>query len=177
VTTVDAVAVTALFESCLSAWRLEAQPTYAIPREQANIARWRAGEVPPAEHNAAWRAQVRGWTAAGKTIGRVRILSSPPTEYQRYQLDWSIPGNTAAGETVCVLDAATVAELGVPRQDFWVFEHDGGDIAVVCLNFDDDGVLIDRTMAASGKAQQLRQLLTDVRDRAQPFTGRHDHEV
>ncbi len=172
----DATAVTALFEACDSAWRLEAQPTYAIPREQPNLARWRAGEAPPAGHNAAWRGQVRSWTTAGKTVGRVRLLDSPRTEYQRYQLEWSIPGNTAAGEVVYLVEAGTAAELGIARQDFWMFER-GDDLTVVRLNFAEDGTLIDRALVDPSSARQSRAQLVDLRRHARKFVEYRDHEA
>lgn len=121
-----------------TAWRFETQPTYTMPREQENLSRWRAGEGPPEGYNAAWQERVRELVSAGKSIGRVRTVRHPLTEYQRYQLDWSIPGNIAAGEDIRILDL-TDLELDLPAHDFWLFD----DQVVVDLNFAPDGTLLN----------------------------------
>lgn len=122
-----------------SAWRYERQPAYAVAREQDNIRRWQAGEPRPNGHNTAWHERVRGIVSAGKTIGRVRVVRRPLTEYQRYQLDWTIPGNVDAGEDVRVLDL-TDHDLDLPTHDFWLFD----DSTVIDLNFDPAGTLVNR---------------------------------
>jgi hypothetical protein len=90
------------------------------------------------DHNAGWHKTVRAAVAAGKTIGRVRVVRQPLTEYQRYQFDWGVPGNIEAGEDIRVLDL-TELELDLPRQDFWLFD----DSLVVDLNFNTDGTLVN----------------------------------
>ncbi len=180
-TVLESSALTGLFRSCRSAWRWEAQPTYTMPSEQPKIARWRAGEPRPVDHNQAWGDQIRAWTAEGRTIGRVRLESEPLTEYQQYQHAWTFPANSAAGEVLYLLDGATAAELGLPQQDFWVFEHDtatgdtntgsGGGLSVVWLNFREDGTLVDRRLADPAAAERLRELLTVARGRAVRYEG------
>lgn len=119
-----------------SAWRFECQPTYMMPNEQETLSRFLAGEPKPEGHNSAWHATVRDLVASGRTIGRVRAVRYPLTDYQRYQLEWGIPGNIAAGEDIRIADAAN---LDLPRQDFWLFD----DSVVVELNFRGDGTLIN----------------------------------
>ncbi|RZS37900.1 hypothetical protein EV193_105460 [Herbihabitans rhizosphaerae] len=121
-----------------SAWRFETQPTYTMPNEQENLRRWRTGEPKPEEHNSAWHETVRSLVAAGKTIGRVRTVRQPLTEYQRFQLDWAVPGNIVAGEDIRILDL-TELDLELPSQDFWLFDES----TVVDLNFRSDGTLIN----------------------------------
>ncbi|GAA4552529.1 DUF6879 family protein [Amycolatopsis samaneae] len=119
-----------------SAWRFETQPTYTIPSEQPSIARFLAGKPKPAGHNDDWHERVRNWVAAGRAFGRVRTVRQPLTDYQRYQLAWSIPGNVEAGEDIRILDL-TENDLALPDQDFWLFD----DSTVVHLNFNTDGTL------------------------------------
>lgn len=121
-----------------SAWRFETQPTYTMPNEQENFRRWRAGEPQPEGHNADWHDEVRSLVAAGKTIGRARVVRQPLTEYQRYQLAWGIPGNVEAGEDIRILDLTNL-DLDLPSQDFWMFD----ETIVVHLNFRPDGTLIN----------------------------------
>lgn len=121
-----------------TAWRFETQPAYSMPNEEENLRRWRAGEHKPESHNATWHDTVRRAVGAGKTIGRVRTVRHPLTEYQRFQLDWAIPGNIAAGEDIRILDL-TGLDLDLPSQDFWIFDEG----TVVDLNFRPDGTLIN----------------------------------
>ncbi|WP_158891689.1 DUF6879 family protein [Amycolatopsis anabasis] len=136
-TILDGATFSAYFDNYQrSAWRFETQPVYTMPSEQANIARFLAGEPKPPEHNEDWHEEVREYVAAGKTIGRVRTVRQPLTDYQRYQLAWGIPGNVEAGEDIRILDL-TEGDLGLSDQDFWLFD----DSTVVHLNFNQDGTL------------------------------------
>jgi hypothetical protein len=90
--------------------------------------------------------------AAGKTIGRARVVRHPLTEYQRYQLAWGIPGNVEAGEDIRILDLTNL-ELDLPSQDFWIFD----ETIVVHLNFRPDGTLINHDRQEN---PDLKQYLT-----------------
>lgn len=135
-----------------SAWRFEAQPTYAMPRESPDLNRWRAGQARPHAHNEAWHETVREIVTSGRSIGRVRVLRRPLTEYQRFQLDWVIPANTEAGEQVRVLDLTRLG-LDLPSHDFWIFD----DSVVVDLNFNPDGTLFNRDQRESPDLWQYRE--------------------
>lgn len=134
------------------AWRFEAQPTYTMPREAENVARFLRGEPKPEEHNARWHERVRGYVASGRRIGRVRVVRQPLTDYQRYQFAWGIPGNIAAGEDIRVLDV-TDSDYGLPLtgQDWWMFDQS----RVVHLNFRPDGTQINRKLSAGDPAQYV----------------------
>ncbi|MFD5704421.1 DUF6879 family protein [Streptomyces lasiicapitis] len=123
------------------AWRFEAQPTYTMPKEQENIARFLRGEAKPSGHNARWHERVRGYVESGRHIGRVRIVRQPLTDYQRYQFAWGIPGNIAAGEGIRVLDV-TQEDHGLPLsgRDWWMFDES----RIAHLNFRPDGTQINR---------------------------------
>lgn len=125
------------------AWRFEAQPTYTMPREAENVARFLRGEPKPAGHNARWHERVRGFVASGRDIGRVRIVRQPLTDYQRYQFSWGIPGNIEAGEDIRILDI-TQDDYGLPLTgtDWWLFDES----RVVHLNYRQDGTQINREL-------------------------------
>lgn len=123
------------------AWRFEAQPVYTMPREAENVGRFLRGEQKPADHNARWHERVRGYVTSGRTIGRVRVVRQPLTDYQLYQFAWGIPGNIAAGEDIRILDVTEEA-YGLPRSgcDWWMFDG----TRIVHLNFRSDGTQISR---------------------------------
>ncbi|MFC5720312.1 DUF6879 family protein [Streptomyces gamaensis] len=124
-----------------SAWRLEVQPTYTMPAEAESLARFLRGEPKPVDHNARWHGTVRAAVGADKTIGRVRVVRQPLTEYQQYQFAWGIPGNISAGEDIRVLDL-TNQDVDLPDQDFWLFD----ETTVVHLNYRPDGTQINREL-------------------------------
>ncbi|WP_405360688.1 hypothetical protein OG535_20380 [Kitasatospora sp. NBC_00085] len=137
------------------AFRLEAQPAYTMPRETENLARFLRGEPKPESHNAAWHQRVQGFVSSGRTIGRVRVVRQPLTDYQRYQFAWGIPGNIAAGEDIRILDA-TEEDYGIPDQDWWMFDEK----SVVHLNFRPDGTQINRELVDERaiECQELKRL-------------------
>ncbi|WP_329250536.1 hypothetical protein OG223_20555 [Streptomyces sp. NBC_01478] len=134
------------------AWRFEAQPTYTMPGETENVTRFLHGEPKPADHNARWHERVRGYVTSGRSIGRVRVVRRPLTDYQRYQLAWGIPGNVAAGEDIRILDVSR-DDYGLPLSatDWWMFDEE----RVVHLNYRPDGTQIGRELIAGDTSSYL----------------------
>lgn len=132
-----------------SAWRWECQPVYGIPSEQPSVAAYAAGEPRPAGLNAGWHERVREIVRSGRTIGRVRVIRHPLTEYQRRQLDWVYPDSAKAGEDIRILDL-TEDDLGLPNQDFWLLDEQ----TVIHLNFADDGKLLARKLIEQADVAQ-----------------------
>lgn len=116
-----------------SAFRLEARQTYNVETEQADLARFLAGEPKLAERHEAWYKRVRDSVALGKTFTKVKILREPLTDYQRYSLAWAMPDSVAAGMEYRVIEIAD-REVGLPDLDFWLYD----DAIVVVLDFYDD---------------------------------------
>ncbi|WP_405190302.1 hypothetical protein OG473_15820 [Streptomyces anulatus] len=147
------------------AWRFEAQPTYSMPREQENVARFLRGEGKPPGHNARWHERVRGYKATGRSVGRVRVVRRPLTDYQRYQFAWGIPGNIEAGEDIRILDV-TQDDLGLPLtcRDWWLFD----DRRIAHLNFRPDGTQIGRD-GYDGDVAPYRERKRIALERAVPF--------
>ncbi|KIZ13600.1 DUF6879 family protein [Streptomyces natalensis] len=147
------------------AWRFEAQPTYTMLKEQANVARFLRGEDKPTDHNARWHERVAEYVGSGRSVGRVRIVRRPLTDYQRYQFSWGIPGNIAAGEDIRVLDV-TEYDYGLPLsgQDWWMFD----ETRIAHLNFRPDGTQINRE-AYEGDPAPYREWKRIALENAVPF--------
>lgn len=127
-----------------SAWRWEQQPVYEVSGEQGNVNAFLAGHPEDPMDDpfvAQWMHQVAIETAAGKTIGRVRIIEEPPTDYQRWEL-WLDRWNTEAGETIDYLNRSQLAGVGrpsfAPDSDWWLFD----DERLAVMHFDSAGVRI-----------------------------------
>ena len=123
-----------LFETFTrSAFRLECLPEYRVPQDTEWLKRFRAGEPRPQERDSRpWLQTVRNAKARGARMQRVRMVSSPLTEYQRFQFSWGYRENEGAGEETFILDDEPP---GLLRVDFWLFD----DALAVVLEYDDEG--------------------------------------
>lgn len=111
-----------------TAFRLELQPSYAEPYEDALFAAFLRGE----EISPTGVADLREWyeaiaerVGAGKLVERVRVQEQPPTDYQRFErrLDrWNI----AAGEVMRYMTAQQAHDTGLlpaaGRDDWWLLD-------------------------------------------------------
>jgi hypothetical protein len=104
-----------------SAWRLETRRRYASDEETDTYRQFVAGEPVTWDLDDPWCTGRREQSALGKRFERVRILDEPPTEGQRYLLD-NARRNTAVGEDIRVLTRSKATELGLPDEDFWLFD-------------------------------------------------------
>ncbi|MDR3083219.1 MAG: hypothetical protein LBV60_20275 [Streptomyces sp.] len=109
-----------LFESFeRTAFRLETLAMYDVEEEREEMARFFAG----GDMGAEWddNPWVRSMTDLGKQVSRVHVLSSPLTDYLRYELA-AYPGNIRAGESIGIIDRAEQSVDGLPDHDFWLFD-------------------------------------------------------
>lgn len=127
-----------------SAWRFEQQQSYNVDYEDRQFAHFLAGHpLPPTENKelGEWMVQVKRQTAEGKTVGRVRIVDEPLTDYQRW-MQWMDHWNREAGETIDYLSRSRAHEVGLlpaaGEQDWWLFD----DERLMLMFFDPAGVRI-----------------------------------
>lgn len=115
-------------------WRWECQGTYREPSEREPFRRWREGDPDPTYLDS-WVERVRQFRTEGKTFQRVRMVTSPPTDYLRWQFDVTAK-NIAGGEDIRWIDEDEAAALGAPAHDFYIFD----DRLVAIMAFDENGV-------------------------------------
>jgi hypothetical protein len=115
-----------------SAFRLETLARYTVPQEEEWFAEWRrTGKLPElTPDNDSWLRMVRDHCAAGKRMQRVRVVSSPLTDYERFELAL-FPPSVAAGEEIRVIQRSVV----VRTADFWLFDES----TAVMLRYDEAG--------------------------------------
>ncbi len=110
----------------VSARRLEPRSRYDSPREQERIGVFNAGRetIEQRRHfQTSWGEVVRGATARGARFERVRVVSDPPTDYQRFGM-YGSQVNTELGEDIRYLPRDRANELDLPDHDFWVFDSE-----------------------------------------------------
>ena len=113
-----------------SAFRLERLPAYCVPQESEALAYFRTtGEI-PSGFNTAWAETVRSATARGRTMCRLRLLSDPLSEYERFELQ-AYNASLEAGEDIRVGRSGDHP----PFQDFWLFDKKW----LALMNYDTDG--------------------------------------
>ncbi|MGW7673521.1 hypothetical protein BX257_2996 [Streptomyces sp. 3212.3] len=121
-----------------SAWHLETRRGYASDREDPGYAAFLETGEAPCDLDSEWCDNIRRQTAAGRYVGRVRVVDNPPTEGQRFLLSYA-RCNAATGEDARSLWRKDAAELHLPDEDFWVFDSR----LVAVLRFDNQDVLHD----------------------------------
>ena len=108
------------------AWMFETGEHYTWAYEADELRRFQDGAPTEPPHVSWWRPwldQIRELTQQGKRIGRVRVVTEPPTAYQRWER-WALPWHREAGEQITYMPRSRAAEIGLPGYDFWLFDDD-----------------------------------------------------
>ncbi len=111
----------ALFDTFThSAYRLEALPSYAVSREDAFMHSFLEGTPRPERsvRTSPWMRRIAVTTAAGKVWTRTRVVDTPLTEYQRFQLPAYVEAQ-AVGDSTSLVARSAVGDVG---PDFWLFD-------------------------------------------------------
>ncbi|MFJ6695761.1 DUF6879 family protein [Streptomyces sp. NPDC091272] len=124
-----------LFRDCRrAAVHLEMRDAYM--KSDPAFIDWKAGKVlDPAERWGNWHSLVTEATSRGVEVRRARVVSTPVSEYIRFEHDVTDGLNIAAGEAVRWLSRRSATDLALPGNDFWLF-----DSSLVLVNhFDGEG--------------------------------------
>jgi hypothetical protein len=139
---------------------LEMRDVYAVPEEEEQIIRWRAGEYDPASDEKDrewWLELMQETTARGVDVRRARIISEPVTEYIRYE-HAGTPFNLRAGEDIRWLSRRRASMISLPGNDFWLFD---GSL-VVFNHFSGDGAWAGTETTSHHAAVQLCRTAFDT---------------
>jgi hypothetical protein len=121
------------------ALHLEMRDSYGTEAEIPHLAKWAAGKPDDLDWLKPWCTRIHDATTAGKVFRRVRIVSEPLSDYQRWA--YSVTAVMAdAGEDIRWVPRARVSELMFPGNDFWLFD----DELLVFLVFTGNGLVADR---------------------------------
>ncbi|WP_405615901.1 hypothetical protein OG292_21770 [Streptomyces sp. NBC_01511] len=149
-----------------SAWRLETRRGYASDREDETYREFVETGTVQWDLDDEWCTNMRHQTSQGKSVGRVRIVDSPPTSGQLFLLD-NARRNAATGEDMRNLWRADADRLRLPAEDFWIFDSR----MIALLHFDDaDNLLTVETITDPVEVNRYAQ----TRDAALHHAIRYD---
>ncbi|KZM74915.1 DUF6879 family protein [Nocardia terpenica] len=111
-----------LFRDCKNdAFHLETKDSYGVPEESDRIRRFLEGLPPlPDSYKNSWTELIRESTSRGVSVSRVRVVTVPHSDYQRWLL--SVTGsNVAAGEDIRYAPRHVAGD--VPTDDWWLMDN------------------------------------------------------
>ncbi|MFE6972254.1 DUF6879 family protein [Streptomyces sp. NPDC057682] len=147
-----------LAQCTTSAVHLETRDVYAVDEEDQGLKDWRAGELADVDDPTSWWGHFHDAVGAavdrGVSVQRARVISTPATEYIRFE--HACTGrNVAAGEDVRWLPREHAVGLLLPAHDFWLFDgrlirwhHFAGDGTHLRDVLDDRAEVAEQTAAA-----------------------------
>lgn len=129
---------------------LETRDAYGTAVELPHMAKWAAGESDDLEWLQGWCATVREHVKAGRSVRRVRIVSEPLSDYQRWSYSIAHP-MVDAGEDIRWVPRRLVSSTALPGNDYYVFD---GRL-VVFLIYAGNGLAVDKVTSTDPHDIQL----------------------
>jgi hypothetical protein len=118
---------------------LETRDAYGTAVELPHMAKWAAGEPDDLQWLEGWCETLREHVRAGRSVRRARIVSEPLSDYQRWSYSIALP-MVAAGEDIRWVPRRLVSSIGVPGNDFYLFD----DRLAVFFHYAGNGLAVDR---------------------------------
>ncbi len=144
---------------------LEQRDAYGTAVELPHMAKWQRGERDDLTWLQDWCDALRLHLKAGRSVRRVRVVSEPLSDYQRWSR--SIAGPMVdAGEDIRWVSRGSVSSLAFPGNDFYLFD----DRLAVFLVYAGNGLAVDRL--ASEDPADLK-LCRESFEAVWPFAVRH----
>ncbi|PPJ03329.1 hypothetical protein C5E51_28065 [Nocardia nova] len=104
-------------------FRVEVRDTYGVPSEDEPFQRFMNSE--PFDYREwfrDWTELVQGLVSKGVSVRRVRVVTVPVVDYQRWSLTEIAPLNIEAGEDIRYLNRAEAGS--VPADDYWIIDRE-----------------------------------------------------
>lgn len=121
------------------ALHLETRDAYGTAVELPHMAKWAAGEWDDLKWLQAWCSTLRDHVTAGRSVRRVRIVSEPLSDYQRWSYSIAHP-MVDAGEDIRWVPRRLVSSVALPGNDFYLFD----DRLIVFLIYAGNGLGTDK---------------------------------
>lgn len=108
---------------------LETRDAYGTAVELPYMAKWAIKEPDDLRWLQGWCATLQDHVKAGRSVRRVRVVSEPLSDYQRWSHSIAWP-MVEAGEDIRWVPRQLVSAVGIPGNDFYLFD---GQLAVFLL--------------------------------------------
>lgn len=159
---------TELFSGCaVTAWHLEMRDVYAVTEEADDFAAWKAGRWTVEQDKTKrhdWLTLMEATRARGIQVLRARIVSTPVSDYIRFE-HHGTDLNIKAGEEVRWLPRRQASRIALPGNDFWLFDRS----TVVFNHFTGNGAWLGNERSTEAEVLSLCAFaFEDVWDAAIP---------
>ncbi|SFK52966.1 hypothetical protein SAMN05421835_12380 [Amycolatopsis sacchari] len=94
---------------------------YDAPREAESFRKFLAGEPDDLAWYQGWLDMVREATTAGRRFSRVRVVSLPLSDYNRFGF-WASQFTIEAGDDIRYLTRERAEAADLPDHDYWLFD-------------------------------------------------------
>ncbi|MFF5630169.1 DUF6879 family protein [Streptomyces sp. NPDC012623] len=126
-----------------TAFRLEVRDRYDAPYENESLAKFLSAEEDDLLWMRDWLSMIREATENGRRFSRVRVVSTPLTDYSRFGV-WCAQFTNGAGEDIRYLERPRARAENLPDHDYWLFDSS----RLIRMHFDEadrflGGELID----------------------------------
>ena len=136
---------------------LEMRDAYGTTIELPYLAKWEVGEPDDLQWLQDWCAMLWDGTGSGKTVRRVRVVSEPLSDYQRWSHSIAHP-MVEAGEDIRWVPRRLVSSIAFPGNDFYLFD---GRL-VVFLHYAGNGLATEKVTSAAPADIHLCQVAFDA---------------
>jgi hypothetical protein len=144
------------------ATRIEALPSFQIAEEAPALATAREGKRPDLKFLRGWHEYLDEVSASGRTSRRLRLISNPMTEYERFEVRWGYTSNAEHGEEIRLLSRSMSPEM----KDYWIFDGK----SVFQMLYGPDGSFIGSQAVVAYEAGDVVSWLTVAWPTATPLT-------
>ncbi len=157
---------TDLFQQCTrEAFHLEVRDAYAVPAESEHFQRFLDGEPDDyVSFQQPWLSLIRDIVASGATVRRVRVVTVPHSDYQRWGLVATAPC-IDAGEDIRYVPRHLAGD--VPPDDWWLFDDELLAFNLVDQNGKPAGLASTTDPQIVGYCHSVKQRLWEL---ATPYT-------
>lgn len=139
-----------------SAFRLETLDAYAVPAESSEFRSYLEGGPPDRAEWQPWLEHLRAEAARGVWRHKVHLLTTPLSDYLRYECEWGYAlTTTETPQEVRILDLAETPcppELAVVDHDFWLVDDD----QVVRMHYAEDATFLGAELLAPEHTPRYR---------------------
>ncbi|TDO69192.1 hypothetical protein EV651_101232 [Kribbella sp. VKM Ac-2571] len=129
---------------------LETRDAYGTETELPYMAKWKRGEPDDYDWLEDWCQKIRDHVNAGRTARRVKIVSEPLSDYQRWAYEVFTP-IARAGEDVRWMPRRSVSTICIPGNDYYLFD----DERVVFLHYAGSGLNTAYTMTTDADVVEM----------------------